>query len=90
MKKVIVNEDACICCGACMYAAPEIFGQGDQGQSVPKKEFVDDDDNNAVAAMEGCPTSAISLIDAEDKKCKCEHCNCDPCKCGDECACGKE
>ncbi len=89
MKKIIVNEEACICCGACMQVAPELFSYGDQGQSVPKKEFVEDDDKDAICAAEGCPTSAISLVESEEKKCNCENCNCDPCRCGETCDCNK-
>ncbi len=87
MKKVIVDDSACICCGACMSIAPNVFTYASDNTSSPKKEFVEDGDKDAIAAMEGCPTSAISLVDVDNDKCKCENCNCDPCECGEECSC---
>lgn len=86
MKKVSVDESKCICCGACMQIAPEVFGYSDSGTSAPKVDTVSDDDKNALTAMESCPTSAISLEDAGS--CTCEECECDPCTCED-CHCGE-
>lgn len=90
MKKVIVDDSACICCGACMSMAPDVFGYGASGTSTPKKEFVSDDDKNAIAAMEGCPTSAISLVDAEENHTHCKNCNCNPCECDKNGSCDCE
>lgn len=88
MKKVIVNQDKCIRCGACMYAAPEVFGCGENGESVALVEFVEDDNKDAIMAMEGCPTGAITLEEtAETEK---QDCHCESCDCGDECHCEEE
>ncbi len=83
MKKVKVDESLCMRCGACMSIASEIFGYGDDGQSVPKVDTVDDDNKDAVNAMEGCPTGAITLEDVNEKEegCECEHCECEHCEC---------
>lgn len=89
MKKVIVDEEKCIRCGACIQFAETVFKSGPDGQSVPAVDVVSDDDKDAVAAMECCPTSAISLEDASE--CECEHCECgDDCECGNDCECGDD
>ncbi len=81
MKKVTVDDSACICCGSCMNIAPDVFGYSDEGTSIPKKEFVENNDKNAITAMESCPTSAIQLTDVDNASSKCENCNCNPCEC---------
>lgn len=85
MKKVLVDESKCIRCGACMRIAENVFGYGSDGESVPLVQTVEDSNVDAVAAMESCPTGAISLED--ETGCQCEHCDCDPCECKDECDC---
>lgn len=85
MKKVKVDESKCIRCGACMQIAADVFGYGVDGESVPKVETVEDNNENAIMAMEGCPTSAITL--EEVGNCKCPDCKCDPCTCGENCTC---
>lgn len=85
MKKVIVDESKCIRCGACMRNAPDVFGYGNDGESVPLVPTVEDDNLDAITAMEGCPTGAITL--ESEHSCDCEHCDCDPCECGDDCEC---
>ncbi len=90
MKKVKVEKDLCIACGACMGNAKEVFGYGADGLSEVKKEFVDDNDQAAIAAMEGCPTGAIIIEDVEEEEteekheCSCEECHCDNCECDHE------
>ena len=60
--KVIVNEDACIGCGACCAIADSIFEIGDNGLSEVKKEEVQEDEKQAVRdAAEACPTGAIEV-----------------------------
>ena len=82
MKKVSVDEALCIHCGACMSIAKDIFGYGDDGQSVPKVETVKDDNKDAVTAMESCPTGAISLENVDEtSEDECEECDCDHCEC---------
>lgn len=89
MKKVIVDESKCIRCGMCMRAAQDVFTYGSDGESVPLVETVSDDNKDAVIAMEGCPTGAITLeeVDGEVTHCECENCECDACDCGDDCDC---
>lgn len=60
--KFKVNEDACIGCGACASICEEVFEINDEGYAVAKDKEVTDEEikENAVSAMEGCPTDAIS------------------------------
>ena len=56
--KFKVDKDACIGCGACQ-AICEIT---DDGYATAKDVEVKDEEvkENAISAMEGCPTSAIT------------------------------
>lgn len=59
--KFKVNKDLCIGCGACQALSPEVFEIEDDGLATAKKEA--DNENTkeeAIDAMENCPTSAIS------------------------------
>ena len=60
--KATVNKDACIGCGACAAICPNVFELGDEGYATVKVSEVSEEDKNlATEAMEGCPTSAISV-----------------------------
>lgn len=69
--KFKVNQDACIGCGACASLCDEVFEIGDEGFAIAKNVEIKDEKikEDAISAMEGCPTSAI-LEDKEDKKVK--------------------
>ncbi len=86
MKKLKVNEEACIGCGACVAIDPEHFDFNDDGLSnVISNENTESD--NAKNAMSSCPTNAISYVEikddenSEDKKCKCDECHCENHEC---------
>lgn len=76
MKKIIVNKDACIGCGACVAIDPEHFEFNDDGLShaISEKNL---ESETLANAIDSCPTSAISINDA----CECEECSCDECHC---------
>lgn len=60
--KFEVDKDACICCGACAAICEDVFEINDEeGYAVAKDKEVTDEQvkDNAISAMEGCPTSAI-------------------------------
>ena len=59
--KFEVNQDLCIGCGACQAICEEVFEINDEGYAVAKDVEIQDDEikDNAISAMEGCPTSAI-------------------------------
>lgn len=77
MKKINVNPDACIGCGACVAIDPEHFAFNDEGLShaISKENLESAELANAI---DSCPTSAISLEEAQE------------CNCGDECNCTDE
>ena len=61
MKKLKVNEN-CICCGACISIAPELFDYSDEGTSKPiDKEITEEYAVLAHEAIDTCPVGAISL-----------------------------
>lgn len=61
--KVTVS-DACIACGICVDACPEVFGLGDDGLAHPLAPEVDPDLEVAVReACEACPVDAIEIED---------------------------
>ena len=60
--KFKVNSDACICCGACAAICEDVFEISDEeGYAVAIDVEVTDEEvkEQAVEAMESCPTSAI-------------------------------
>ena len=59
--KARVNKESCIGCGACAAVCDKVFAIGDEGfATVIVEEVPEEEKENVVAAMEGCPTSAIS------------------------------
>ena len=97
MKKVDLNKERCIGCGACMSVAPENFTFDDDGRAKLINTEIND---AAIEASEVCPVSAITI----ENKCTCENnCNCteenncgclesskceDGCNCNEDCNCG--
>ena len=79
MKKLFVNKEACIGCGACVAIDSEHFDFGEDNLSeVISNENIESD--LVKNAMASCPTSAISYI--EKKEC----CGC----CKDKECCHKD
>lgn len=92
MKKIKVNQEACIGCGACVAIDPEHFNFNDEGLSNPiSNENLESE--NLKNAIESCPTTAISITESDDA-CECEHCDCGEdcdCECDcEECHCTEE
>lgn len=87
MAKVILSEDKCIGCGACVAISPENFDFNDEGLSKVINEEVSEKTMNA---LEACPVCAISVEGVECCSCECcdDECNCgDNCECDEECSC---
>lgn len=62
MKKVTVNKDTCIGCGACVSISPKYFEFTDDGYSKAIKEVVEKEDEAEVEDAAGaCPVSAIEI-----------------------------
>lgn len=81
MKKVNVDNSACIGCGACVAIDPTHFDFNDDGlSSVISNDNLDGED--LTNAIESCPTGAISLSGCGNENCECEDCHC-----GDDCHC---
>ena len=68
--KFKVDKDACIGCGACQAICEDVFEISDEGYAVAKDVEIKDEETkeNAISAMEGCPTSAISEVKDEEKE----------------------
>ncbi len=66
--KIKVDQELCIGCGACQAICPSVFEFNDEGLAQAKED-VDFEALNqsvkeeAIDALEGCPTSAISKDD---------------------------
>ncbi len=60
--KFKVDKDACIGCGACQAICEDVFEITDDGYATAKNVEVKDEEvkENAISAMEDCPTSAIT------------------------------
>lgn len=91
MKKIKVNQDACIGCGACVAIDSEHFTFNDEGLSsvITNNNLESEDLRNAI---DSCPTSAISISEEDDsKECNCDdecNCGCEDCECTAESNCG--
>ncbi len=68
MEKIVVDQDLCICCGACVSICDEVFDfteQGDTAKTTEGKNILDNlDENikeNALEAKDSCPVGAIKI-----------------------------
>lgn len=65
MKKIIVDKNKCIGCGACEGFEPDVFELNDEGLADTIKsnydELEDSTKENVDDAINNCPTSAISI-----------------------------
>lgn len=67
MKKFKVNKEACISCGACFGMFPEIFTEGSDDKAEVKIDVVPENlQEEAMDALEGCPTGAIVCEEEND------------------------
>ena len=78
MKKLKVNTEGCIGCGACFGLDPEHFTSNEEGLSIVKSEknIKDEEIENVINA---CPVNVISYEEIEES-CHCADC-CDHCCC---------
>ncbi len=66
MKKIIVSEDLCIGCGACVALDNEDFKFNDKGFSEPIKSDIEEVSENLQNACSSCPTSAIKITSTSE------------------------
>lgn len=98
MKKIVLKNEACIGCGACIGIDSEHFEFSDDGYSIVKSQE-NLDSPSLMDAIDACPVAIISLEEVEDSQvlneescekenCHCEVCDCDDCDCeSHECHC---
>lgn len=58
-KKITVDQEKCIGCGACAALCPEVFEMGEDGKSHVKNAAACEK-SDCQGALEGCPVQAIS------------------------------
>jgi ferredoxin len=62
--KIAVDRSLCTSLGVCESLAPDHFEIDDDGELLVLKDAVSDEDRDDVeAAVAGCPTSALRLVD---------------------------
>ena len=62
--KAKVDKDICIGCGLCAATCPEVFSLEDDGLAVAIEDNMPEDvADEAEAARDGCPVSAIDIED---------------------------
>ena len=67
MKKLVVDEQTCVCCGSCSAICEDVFGWSDNGTACVKDESKIEENKEAVEnAIDGCPTGAIKYIDVNE------------------------
>ncbi len=62
IKKIIIDEDTCIGCGACGITAPDAFGFDDsKGKATVKEGALDTDHEKIREAVDNCPVQAVTI-----------------------------
>lgn len=69
MKKVKVLKDVCIGCGACQAICGEVYEIGDDRLAeVIVEEVPENVEEDAMDALENCPTAAIVEVEEENEE----------------------
>ena len=88
MKKIIVDDEKCIGCGACVAIDSEHFDFNEDGlsEAISQENLESENLQNAISS---CPVNAIKITEEGENKCSCEDCHCSDCHYGDEeeCSC---
>lgn len=63
MPKIIIDQETCIGCGACVAVAPELFEMDENGKSRAKKNanLNKEETKKAKEGAETCPVQAIKV-----------------------------
>ena len=64
MKKIVIDKNKCLGCGACVAFAPKSFKLGDDGKAQPV-EPPGDGEAAIKEAIDNCPVTAIRREDSE-------------------------
>ncbi len=61
MKKLVIDDKTCLCCGCCEGTCSEVFGQSEEGPYCVKDQSKVEENMEAVEnAIDNCPVGAIS------------------------------
>ena len=60
-KKIVIDGDTCIGCGACVSVAPDYFEMDSDGKSKVAEESTKKGESDIEEAIQSCPVNAISL-----------------------------
>lgn len=64
MKKLVIDEQTCVCCGSCTAICDAVFGWTDEGTTCVKDQEKVEENKEAVEdAINGCPTGAIKYVE---------------------------
>ena len=67
MKKLVIDEQSCVCCGSCAAICEEVFGRTEEGTPCVKaQEKVEKNKADVENAINACPTGAIKYVDNEE------------------------
>lgn len=55
-------NDRCIGCGLCVNTCSDVFEMTDEGVATAKAEADEQNKDEAIEAMEGCPVEAIETV----------------------------
>ena len=84
MKQIIVDDEKCIGCGACVAIDSEHFDFNEDGLSqVISQDNLESE--NLANVISSCPVNAIKIVKKDENKCSCKDRHCDDCHCDDEC-----
>ncbi len=79
MKKLVVKDDVCIGCGACVAIDALHFDLNENGlSSVISNENVET--GEVITAINTCPVNAIKLVDENNEDSQKDGCACDNCE----------
>ncbi len=80
MKKIIVDDEKCIGCGACIAIDSEHFDFNEDGlsEAIFHENLESDNLQNAISS---CPVNAIKISSHDKNECTCDDCHCDDCNC---------
>lgn len=57
--RAFVDQELCIGCGLCCATSPEVFELNADGKAEAIADTTDDNCDDVMTAIEGCPVSAI-------------------------------
>ena len=66
MKKLVIDEQTCVCCGSCVANCESVFGWSEeQTPCVKYPENIEKNESAVEEAITACPTGAIRYEEEE-------------------------